>query len=229
MRISGDGPGGNILVVSKSNGRIKGYIGNPEADVPSRSDGKLDVGKLVGKNGTITVIRDLGLKDPYVGQSNLVSGEIAEDLVNFYAYSEQQPAAVSLGVLVDKDLSVKAAGGYIIQLLPGISDEDIDKIEKTLSKIQPVSTMIDNGLSPEDIMSKVLGDFDMEVLEKMEINYECDCSRDKIEKVIISLGKKEIQAIIEEDEQAEILCHFCNTKYKFSKEDLTKLLLTISK
>jgi molecular chaperone Hsp33 len=229
LRISGDGPGGNILVVSKSNGRIKGYIGNPEADVPSRSDGKLDVGKLVGKNGTITVIRDLGLKDPYVGQSNLVSGEIAEDLVNFYAYSEQQPAAVSLGVLVDKDLSVKAAGGYIIQLLPGISDEDIDKIEKTLSKIQPVSTMIDNGLSPEDIMSKVLGDFDMEVLEKMEINYECDCSRDKIEKVIISLGKKEIQAIIEEDEQAEILCHFCNTKYKFSKEDLTKLLLTISK
>ena len=229
LRISGDGPGGNILVVSKSNGRIKGYIGNPEADVPSRSDGKLDVGKLVGKNGTITVIRDLGLKDPYVGQSNLVSGEIAEDLVNFYAYSEQQPAAVSLGVLVDKDLSVKAAGGYIIQLLPGISDEDIDKIEKTLSKIQPVSTMIDNGLSPEDIMSKVLGDFDMEVLEKMEINYECDCSRDKIEKVIISLGKKEIQAIIEEDEQAEILCHFCNTKYKLSKGDLTKSLLTISK
>ncbi len=134
LRISGDGPGGNILVVSKSNGRIKGYIGNPEADVPSRSDGKLDVGKLVGKNGTITVIRDLGLKDPYVGQSNLVSGEIAEDLVNFYAYSEQQPAAVSLGVLVDKDLSVKAAGGYIIQLLPGISDEDIDKIEKHYQK-----------------------------------------------------------------------------------------------
>lgn len=225
LKIAGDGPGGTIYVVAKNDGRIKGYIGNPSADVPSRKDGKLDVGSLVGRNGTITTIMDLGLKDPYVGQSKIVSGEIAEDLANFYAYSEQQPSAVSLGVLVDRDISVKAAGGYIIQLLPGVTDEDIDKIEKILSKIEPVSTMIDEGLSPEDIMNKVLGEFHMETLDRMDLSYQCDCSREKIEKVIMSLGKKEIQDIIEEDGQAEVVCHFCNSKYQFNKEELSKFLI----
>ncbi|MEW8973943.1 MAG: Hsp33 family molecular chaperone HslO [Tissierellaceae bacterium] len=225
LKIAGDGPGGTIYVVAKNDGRIKGYIGNPSADVPSRKDGKLDVGSLVGRNGTITTIMDLGLKDPYVGQSKIVSGEIAEDLANFYAYSEQQPSAVSLGVLVDRDISVKAAGGYIIQLLPGVTDEDIDKIEKILSKIEPVSTMIDEGLSPEDIMNKVLGEFHMEILDRMDLSYQCDCSREKIEKVIMSLGKKEIQDIIEEDGQAEVVCHFCNSKYQFNKEELSKFLI----
>lgn len=225
LKISGDGPGGNILIVAKNNGRIKGYIDHPEADVPSRKNGKLDVAGIVGSNGTITTIMDLGLREPYIGQSNIISGEIAEDLAHFYAYSEQQPSAVSLGVLVDKDISVKAAGGYIIQLLPGISNEDIDKIEETLAKIEPVSTMIDKGLSPEDIMNKVLGEFEMTVLEKMELEYVCDCSREKIEKVIISLGKKEIEDIIEEDGQAEVVCHFCNTKYQFNKEELSKFIV----
>lgn len=225
LKISGDGPGGNILIVAKNNGRIKGYIDHPEADVPSRKNGKLDVAGIVGRNGTITTIMDLGLREPYIGQSNIISGEIAEDLAHFYAYSEQQPSAVSLGVLVDKDISVKAAGGYIIQLLPGISNEDIDKIEETLAKIEPVSTMIDKGLSPEDIMNKVLGEFEMTVLEKMELEYVCDCSREKIEKVIISLGKKEIEDIIEEDGQAEVVCHFCNTKYQFNKEELSKFIV----
>lgn len=225
LKISGDGPAGNIFVVARNNGTIKGYIDNPMADVPSREDGKLDVGTFVGRNGTMTTIMDLGLKEPYVGQSNLVTGEIAEDIANFYAYSEQQPSAVSLGVLVDKDISCKAAGGYIIQLFPGVTDEDIDKIESRLANTDPISTMIDNGMTPEDIMDKVLGDFNMKILDKIDIQYRCDCSREKIEKVIISLGKKEIDNIINEDGKAEVVCHFCNSKHMFNKEDLTKIFI----
>ncbi len=225
LKIAGGGPAGNIYVVSKNNGIIKGYIDNPMADVPSREDGKLDVGALVGKNGSITTIMDLGLKEPYVGQSNIVSGEIAEDIASLYALSEQQPSAVSLGVLVDKDISIKAAGGYIIQLLPGVSDEDIDKLEAKLASIEPVSAMIDKGMTPEEIMDSILGDFNMEVLEKMDIEFKCDCSRDRIEQVIISLGKQEIVDIIEEDGQAEIVCHFCNTKHQFNNEELKNILV----
>lgn len=223
LKISGDGPAGNIYVVARNNGVVKGYIDNPAADLPSKENGKLDVGSLVGTNGSIRTIMDLGLKEPYVGQSKLITGEIAEDLANYYAYSEQQPSAVSLGVLVDKDISVKAAGGYIIQLLPGVSDEDINKIEKILANIDPVSTMIDNGMTPEEIMEHSLGDLNMQILEKSDIEFKCDCTRERIERVIISLGKKEIDDIIKEDGQAEIVCHFCNTKYLFNEEELTKL------
>lgn len=225
LKISGGGPAGNIYVVAKNNGKIKGYIDNPMADLPSREDGKLDVGALVGKNGAITTIMDLGLKEPYIGQSNIITGEIAEDIANFYAFSEQQPSAVSLGVLVDKDISIKAAGGYIIQLLPGVSDEDIDKIENRLANIDPVSAMIDNGLTPEEIMEKILGDFNMRILEKLDLEYKCDCSRERIEQVIISLGQKEIEDIIEEDGKAEIVCHFCNTKHQFNEAELRKILI----
>lgn len=225
LKIAGGGPAGNIYVVARNNGTIKGYIDNPQADVPSREDGKLDVGALVGNNGNITTIMDLGLKEPYVGSSNIVSGEIAEDIANFYALSEQQPSAVSLGVLVDKDISVRAAGGYIIQLLPGVSDEDIDKIEAKLASIAPVSAMIDNGMTPEEIMENILGDFNMHILEKMNIEYKCDCSRERIEQVIISIGKQEIVDIIVEDGQAEIVCHFCNTKHQFDEDDLNKILV----
>lgn len=227
LKISGDGPVGNILVVAKNDGRVKVDILNPAADLATRADGKLDVGGLVGKNGSITTIMDLGLKEPYVGQSELISGEIAEDLTNYYANSEQQPSAVSLGVLVDKDISVRAAGGYIIQLLPGVSDEDIDKIEARLAQIDPISILIDQGFSPEEIMEKILGDFSMEILDKKDIRYECDCSREKIDKVIRDLGRTEIKAIIEEDGQAEVVCHFCNTKYNFSEEDLREILVDI--
>jgi molecular chaperone Hsp33 len=227
LKIAGDGPLGKILVVANNRGQVKGEVDNPMADVPSRRDGKLDVGTLVGRNGTVTTIMDLGLKDPYIGQASIVSGEIAEDIANFYVVSEQIPSAVSLGVLVDRDLSCRAAGGYIIQLLPGVSDEEITVIENTLSKIEPMSTMIDKGLSPEEIMEKLLGTFKMEILETLDLEYHCDCSREKIEKVIISLGKEEIQNIIDEDGQAEVVCHFCNTKYQFNKEDLSKILLTI--
>lgn len=225
FKVAGNGPLGTIMMVANNKGDVKGYVDHPYADVPSRSDGKLDVGGVVGSNGTMTIIMDLGLKDPYIGQSNLISGEIAEDLASYYLLSEQQPSAVSLGVLVDTDISVRAAGGYIIQLLPGVSEEDIIKIEEALSKIEPVSTLIDKGLSPEEIMHEILSEFDVQVLDKMEINYKCDCSRDRIEKVILSIGKQEIQAMIEEDGQAEVVCHFCNTNYQFEKEELENLIV----
>lgn len=227
FKIDGNGPGGNILVVSKNNGSVKGEIGHPQADIPSREDGKLDVGGLVGKEGTMTIIMDLGLKEPYVGMSKLVSGEIAEDLAHYYAYSEQQPSVVSLGVLVDKDTSVRAAGGYIIQLLPGSTEEDIILIEKALDKIKPVSSLIDEGLSPEDILNTLLKDFQIEILEKKEVEYRCDCSKDKLEKIIRSLGKKEIEDMIKEDQGAEIVCHFCNTKYTFDEEELRNIMIDI--
>lgn len=227
LKINGGGPLGNILVVAKNKGKVKGYVDHPEADVPPKSKGKLDVGALVGNDGLMTTIMDLGLKEPYIGQANLVSGEIAEDLANFYLLSEQQPSAVSLGVLVDRDRSVLAAGGYIIQLLPDILDEDITKIENALAKVEPVSTLIAKGMTPEEIMNEILGDFQMQVLDKIELKFECDCSRDKIENVIISLGKKEIADIIEEDGKAEVVCQYCNKKYQFNKEDLSKILIDI--
>lgn len=227
LKINGGGPIGNILIVAKNKGRVKGYVDHPEADVPPKSKGKLDVGRLVGREGMMTTIMDLGLKEPYIGQANLISGEIAEDLANFYVLSEQQPSAVSLGVLVNKDRTVLAAGGYIIQLLPGILDEDISKIENALAKVEPVSTLIAKGLSPEEIMNEILGDFDMQVLDKVDLKFQCDCSREKIENVIISLGKKEIGDIIEEDGKAEVVCQYCNKKYLFNKEDLNKILVDL--
>ena len=224
FRLKGDGPIGNIVTVANSKGQVKGYVDNPLTDLPSRPDGKLDVGGIVGKNGQLAIIRDLGLKEPYIGYSNLVSGEIAEDLVHYFYLSEQQPSAINLGVLVDKDISVKAAGGYMLQLLPNVDDKDIDRIEEIINKAKPISTLIDEGLSPEEIMEELFGEFEMEVLEKSYIEYRCDCERDKIEEVLVSLGEGEIRDIIEEDGQAEVVCHFCNTKYKFSKEDLLKLI-----
>lgn len=227
LKVSGDGPIGNILVVARNNGRVKGVVDNPGADLPSTEDGKLDVGNLVGKNGTLTAIMDLGLKEPYVGQTSLVTGEIGDDIANFYLLSEQIPTAVGLGVLVEKDLSVKAAGGFLIQTLPDILDEDISKIEESLAKAKPLSTYIDEGFTPEEIMKEILADFEMEITDKLELEYLCDCSREKVSKVLVSLGEKEIEDIIEEDGETEINCHFCNTDYSFSKEELEKILLTI--
>jgi molecular chaperone Hsp33 len=227
LKVSGDGPIGNILVVARNNGRVKGVVDNPSADLPSTETGSLDVGNLVGKNGTLTAIMDLGLKEPYVGQTSLVTGEIGDDVANFYLQSEQIPTAVAVGVLVEKDLSVKAAGGFIIQTLPDVLDEDIIKIEESIAKAKPLSTLINEGYTPEEIMKEILSDFEMEVTDKLELEYLCDCSREKVEKVLISLGEKEITDIIEEDGQSEVNCHFCNTNYQFSKEELEKILLTI--
>lgn len=225
LKIAGDGPVGTMLVVANNMGEIKGAIDYPMADVPSRLDGKLDVGTLVGRNGTITTMMDLGMKEPYVGSSSIITGEIAEDLANFYMISEQKPTAVSLGVLIDKDISCRAAGGYMIQVMPEISDHEITIIENRISEIEPISSMIDKGLTPEEIMESLIGIFDMDVLGKTDLEYKCDCSREKIERVVISLGRKEIEDIIEEDGHAEVICHFCETKYQFEKDELSKLLV----
>lgn len=224
FKIKGDGPIGSIITVSNNEGEVKGYVDNPYADLPSRPDGKLDVGGIVGKNGQLAIIKDLGLKEPYIGYSNLVSGEIAEDLVHYFYLSEQQPSAINLGVLVDEDISVKAAGGYILQLLPHVKEEDINRIEEILKNAKPISTLIEEGLSPEQVMETLFVEFEMGILEKKYVEYKCNCNIEKIEEVLLSLGKEEINNIIEEDEKAEIVCHFCNKKYRFSKEDLLKLI-----
>ena len=225
LKINGNGPIGTIMTVANNKGEVKGVVSNPSADLPARNDGKLDVGGIVGDNGTVTVIMDLGLKEPYVGQTSLVTGEIAEDMANYYIISEQKPSVISLGVLVDRDISCRASGGFMIQLLPETPEEIITKIEKVLETVKPVSTMIDQGLKPEEIMEELLGEFDMNILEKTELEYHCNCSREKIESVIISLGRKEIENIIEEDQQAEVVCHFCNTKYQFGKDELQNFII----
>lgn len=227
LKISGGGPLGSIIVVSNNKGELKALVDNPGADAPSTPDKKLDVGRIVGNDGTVTVIMDLGLKEPYIGQTSLLTGEIAEDIANFYMVSEQFPTAVGLGVLVDKDISCKAAGGYMIQVLPFITDDEIAEIEESIRNAEPISTMVDKGMTPEEIMDTILPGFDMEITDKLELQYHCDCSVERIRNVLISLGDKEIQDIIEEDGESEVVCHFCNTKYRFDKEELEKILLTI--
>lgn len=223
IQIVGDGPIKTVLAVANSKGQVKGYVGNPAVDLPLRSDGKLDVGGAIGRNGRIIVIKDLGLKDPYIGQSKLVSGEIAEDLAHYFAYSEQQPSAVNLGVLVDTDLSVKAAGGYIVEMLPNAKEEEIVKLEKNINQAEPISTLIDRGYKPEDIVSEVFKDFNIEILDQKQLMFKCDCSREKVKNVLYSLGKDEIDNIIKEEGKAEVECYFCNKKYSFGKEELIKI------
>ncbi|EGY79707.1 Hsp33 family molecular chaperone HslO [Peptoniphilus indolicus] len=224
LNIKGDGDIGQIVVTAKANGIVKGYVNNPMADADIReSDGKLDVGKIVGK-GTLTVVADQGLKEPYIGKVELISGEIAEDLANYFYRSDQVPSVVSLGVLVDVDYSVKAAGGFILQLMPGADDECISKIEQNISKIKSITSMLDEGMTPEQIVEAVMSGFEIKILDKKGIGFNCDCSFEKVEDSLISLGKGELKAIIEEDGRAEVMCHFCNSKYNFSKEELTSIL-----
>ena len=221
--VKGDGASGNVVAVAKNNGHVKGYIDHPNRDIESRADGKLDVGGFVGRNGFMTIVKDLGLKEPYVGQSELVSGEIADDLVNYFYFSEQIPSVINLGVLVDKDISVRAAGGYMVQLLPNVEEEDIEKLEKAIENVEPISSLIDRGMSPEDVLSHIFKDLDMEILDRQEISYKCDCNREKVERVVLSLGREEVEGLAE-DEKTEIVCHFCNTKYNFSKKEIEDLL-----
>lgn len=220
LSFKGDGIVENILAVSWSDGTVKAYTSNPDAVMPPRADGKIDVGGALGK-GHVTVVRDLGLKEPFVGQSELVTGEIAEDLAMYYMSSEQQPSVVSLGVSFDKDNgNVSAAGGLFIQPLPNASDEVLDKIETSIRVLLPISQLIEEGMTGPEIMELALNQFEVQMTEEKEIEYKCDCSRDRIEGALLSVGKEELQAIIEEDGQAELHCHFCNTFYKFSKEEL---------
>jgi molecular chaperone Hsp33 len=218
----------SIVAVSDSNGTVKGYISNPDIDILLKENGKLDVGGAVGKDGSLIIIKDLGLKEPYIGQANLVSGEIAEDVASYYMSSEQQPSVVSLGVFVDRDMIVESAGGFIIQTMPGIDEDTIVKLENNLGKIKTASQMVRDGMSNLEIIEAVLEGFELEIMEESEIKYECDCTRERIEKALISVGVVELKKIIEEDEKAELSCHFCNKKYSFDKEELESLLSEIT-
>ena len=223
LRMEGDGPMGGLLATADSHGNVKGYAFHPEVLLPPNARGKLDVGGALGA-GMLSVVKDIGLKEPYVGQTNLVSGEIAEDLTYYYATSEQIPCSIALGVLMNKDNTVRQAGGFMIQLLPGASDELIDRLEKRLGKLPSITALLDAGKTPEEILSGLLGDFDLEILEKKPVQFHCDCSRERVERAIVSIGKKEIREMIEEGKPIEAGCQFCNKKYSFSVEELEELL-----
>lgn len=227
LQINSRGPIGGIIVVADHHGNVKGEVYNPNIEVYTKNDGKkLDVGKAVGK-GVLNVIKDLGMKEPYVGQIPLVSGEIAEDFTNYFATSEQIPSAVALGVLVNPDGSIESAGGLIVQLMPGAEDEIISHLEKFFGSGFSISHELESGKTPEDILQDALGEFDLQIFEKPEIKYNCDCNRERFEKGLISLGKQEINDIIAEDGKAEIVCQFCRKKYEFDKMSLEKLLSEI--
>ena len=223
IQLNGGGPIGKVVAVGDGNANVKGYVGNPLVDLPLNEKGKLDVGGAIGRDGMLGIIRDLGLKEPYVGQVPLVNGEVAEDLTQYYATSEQLPTAVALGVLVDVDYTIKAAGGFILQVLPGAYDEDIDNVEKTIASISSVTEMLSNGKKPEDIVEQLLADYEIEYFDNVPTKYMCDCSRDRTDRALISLGKEELEKIIEEDGKAEITCHFCDNIYKYTKEELESL------
>lgn len=223
LKLEGDGSIGLMTVVVNNQGQGKIFVANPFAEAEPYANGKLNVAGVVGTSGNFTVITDLGLKDPFIGVSPIVSGEIGEDIAYYYAKSEQTPSVVALGVLVDKDLSVLASGGYFIQLMPGADEEVISKVEHAVSKMDPISTLISKKMMPEQIMSSLLDEFEMEILEKMPVSYYCDCSRNRVEKMLKNIGRKEIGAMIREDHGCEICCHFCENKYVFSEEDLQKI------
>ena len=223
LQVKADGPIGQMSVVVDGNLNVKGYVQNPNVDLPLRSDGKLDVGGAVGKNGMLYIVKDIGLKEPYVGISPLVSGEIAEDFTSYYATSEQVPTAIALGVLVNKD-GVKSAGGYRIQLMPEATEEDIARLEESLKNIKPISALLEEEKSLEEIAEQACGDDKLFILlQNIAPQYRCDCSKDRIERGLISLGAQELDNIINTDGHAEIVCNFCKKAYNFSKDDLEKL------
>ena len=223
VRINGGGPIGSIIAVSDSEGNVRGYAQNPYVDIPKRADGKLDVGGAVGSAGTITVSRDLGLKEPYIGSSELVSGEIAEDVARYFVESEQVPAACGLGVLVDTDLSVKCAGGFIVQLLPGAPDSLIDAIEGNIVFMGQVTEILTNGTA-EDIVNEVLMNLKPEILSRTPVEYRCYCSRERVKRAIESMGRENLEEICESGETTEVSCHFCNNVYKFSNGEVREIL-----
>ncbi|MDY3014235.1 MAG: Hsp33 family molecular chaperone HslO [Evtepia sp.] len=227
VRIQGGGPLGSILAVSDSQGNVRGYVQNGAVELPLKGPAKLDVGGAVGTSGSLTVIKDLRMKEPYVGTIPLVSGEIAEDITAYFAESEQIPTACALGVLVDRDLSVAAAGGYLIQLLPGADDDVIDKIEAGIARVGQVTTHLNQGATPEDLLHQVLGDFDLETLETVPVEYRCYCSRERMQNALISMGKQELRALIDEQGRAEMTCQFCDAVHVFEKEELEALLATL--
>lgn len=224
IQIKGNGPIGSMLTTANNIPEIKGYVANPYVDLPLNEFGKLDVGGAVGQEGYIHVIKDIGLKEPYVGVSPLTSGEIADDFTNYFVSSEQRQSAVALGVLVDKD-GVRKAGGYLITPMPDATEDEISQIEKSVFEAGAISKMLDENLTLLEIAKKVTGDKEEKVLKEDIIpKYKCDCSKEKMSKALISIGKKDLEEIIEKDKKAELVCHFCNKKYQFSEEELETLL-----
>lgn len=223
LRVDADGPTGQLVAVSDSMGNVKSCVNNPVVEIPLNAQGKLDVGSAVGHNGTLSVVKDLGLREPYVGVVPLVSGEIAEDIASYYATSEQIPTVCSLGVLVNPDLSVKSAGGFLVQLLPFADEKCIDIIEKNIAKIRPVSAMFADGVTPEEIAGMLLDGLDPDPLDESEPVYKCDCSRERTERVLVSLGKQELSSIADEGKDTSVSCHFCGKEYIFTPEEIKKL------
>lgn len=224
ININGGGPIGTIMTVSDNSGHIKGYVDNPHVDLPLKQNGKLDVGGAVGLNGKVTVMMDLGLKEPYVGSTDIVTGEIGEDIATYYYLSEQQNSAVALGVLVDRDYSIKSSGGFILQTLPFIEEEDLEKLEKTLNNLKSVSDYFDNKDDVETIAKNLFSEFELEITDKIPVEFICECSEDRMEQALMTIGKQELKKLVEEDGKIETVCHFCNEKYMFEGEKLKSIL-----
>lgn len=222
IQVKGNGPLGQIVVDANAKGEVRGYVNEPHVHLPSNSMGKLDVAGAVGREGFLHVTKDLGLKDPYRGSVPIISGELGEDFTYYFAVSEQTPSAVGLGVLVAPDNSVIVAGGFIVQILPGLSDEELTLIEQAVGAMPPVTSLLDQGLELDEMLRRLLPD--VEILEQMDISFQCHCSRERVEQTLVSLGKSELEQLIEEDGQAEVVCHFCNEKYTFEKEELQQIL-----
>ena len=227
MQIRGGGPIGTITVVSDPDGNVRGCMTEPHVPLVEKHPGKLDVGATVGTDGTITVIRDLQMKEPYIGSTELVSGEIGDDVTAYFAQSEQTPTACALGVLVDRDLSVKVAGGYLVQLLPGAPEEVIDALERGIRRSGAVTTMLDQGMTPEDILGQVCGELGVVFMETIEVGYKCYCSRDRVESALISLGREELGEIRDEGKTFPVECQFCDTIYSFTPEEIDEILKKI--
>lgn len=224
LSMNGKGPAGNLVVVANSKGNVKGYISNPSVDMPLNDKGKLDVGGAIGKDGFLNVVKDMGLKEPYVGSVPIYTGEIGDDIAYYFTVSEQVPSAVALGVLVDKDISIKSAGGLVIQMMPGANEFLADIITFRLQEIPPLSTLIAEGKTCEDILNLLFDDMDLKIHEVMDINYECDCSRERVERALIALGKEELEKLKDEEEIMQVECHFCDKRYQFTREDIQKII-----
>ncbi len=222
LRLNGNGPAGSLIAVSDSEGNVRGYVANPVVEIPLNDKGKLDVAGAVGTDGTLTVMKDLGMKEPYIGQIPIVSGEIAEDITNYFATSEQLPSVCALGVLVNPDLTIKAAGGFIIQLLPTAFEDTIDQVEECIKGIEPVTKMLTDGMTPEEICHHVLKTFELEILDSSKPEYKCYCSRERFEKGLITLSKDELLDMAN-DPYTEVGCHFCGRKYRFTSAEIKKL------
>ena len=229
LRIKADGPIGLITVACDGRGHCKGYVENNVVEIPLRRDGKLDVGSAVGRNGQLYVVKDIGMKEPYVGSIPLESGEIAEDITAYYAYSEQIPTVCALGVLVNPDLRIKCAGGYLLQLLPGATEEEISLVENNIKNIPSITNFFESGHDVYDIINTVMDGFNPSILDETDVKYQCDCSRERVKKALISIGIKDLEMLRDEEDQIEMGCQYCDAKYYFTKKDLDNIIKSLKK